>query len=411
MKGLTQFFHTKMLDILHALKQPLTIKRYMLAISCLTLIVAAILIGVAVLRQQSEGAYVRHDAAIATAHSVPDFRAYYEHSANPAQNRPDLYEKLRSGSDDVTILVLGDTIGASAGVTNVQDTWHYQLTSALSSIYSATSSIHTLATGSDTVMDGLVDYHLTPTADAYDLVILSYDYPNQEQLSYAQFARAYEQLIHTIRKDKQYPEFYLLVGHQVHDETYLQIIARLAEYYHLEVVNMNEAFADSELTIDTLTSNGGLPNAVGYLVYRGAILRTIEEQLQQQKTVYRNDKLPLQQLDGEPVLLNDFTASDGFQHTNNIHWSDQAEESLSLQMNNELLGIMAYHTYESGIVDVYLDDHRVASIDLYGPNRISIHWISHPAASSAKEITLRVTGKKSSKSVGTKVGIIGVVAN
>lgn len=210
-----------------------------------------------------------------------------EASEEAAEEESDLsfYEKLAAG-EDVSILILGDEIGASESVSESEG-WSAQLVEYLEETYLESSGSEIAVTNlSEEGADSADGYDLvTEHEGSYDLVILcygSYDDDDEIALNYEMLLRAviqkYDCSVLSILESSHINEMLEIYDHYS-TSTYtdkMDTIISLCEHYGVQLADTVYAFYKSPSSYNSLASQS-VPNEKGYALYYETIRDLIDE--------------------------------------------------------------------------------------------------------------------------------------
>lgn len=329
-----------------------------------------------------------------------------------------LNEKISYGLP-IDVLVVGGPVAMGRGVGSYEQTWLYQLEKQFEQEYQLDSRFHVAATGSGYIRDSLVNYSMADLRYTYDLVIMGFGQSEQHTTPPQQFTQFYEQWIRTIMLEKNNPQIVMLREHDLTNAEYEASMYRLAEYYHLSVVDIRSVFANANIRDLTIPIEGeSYPNKEGQRLFADAVFESIKQQMDGHSIIDTNNTLPppLHDINPNPRLVTNLSnRSAGFTPAfhSRMHYAHDANEYLEYYTEGTMLGVMVLHTYDGGIADIYIDGVLAAQIDCYGKEGIITHWIDTGSDTEPARRTVKIVaaGRKSEDSLGTKVSILGVVSN
>ncbi|MGN1014002.1 MAG: SGNH/GDSL hydrolase family protein [Butyricicoccus sp.] len=200
-----------------------------------------------------------------------------------------LYTKLSKGNA-VKIAVIGDTFGASVGATPGEE-WYVKLKEKLQETYQSEVTVDNYSVAVTTAYQGYCTVKQNEW-DSYDMVLVCFGSMDQNgELSY--FQRDYESIIRGLRAKNDTMVIMPMISTYVNDSNFSGTVRDIADQYQLDCLNMNNAFVDSGMDEEELTTDGTYPNDTGYQLYADAVVKKIEENIQNNAEIY-NGKVSAQ---------------------------------------------------------------------------------------------------------------------
>lgn len=274
------------------------------------------------------------------------------HSASPAQPDQNVYEKLKEGKD-VRLLVIGDSIGASSGVSSDEYRWFNGLTATLSKEYGSEFNISKVTTGGATVFGGWTDYHNKLNKDSKpDFVFICFGQNDQGVIEISEFGKIYENLIRSINADFNSPEIIAIIESSITNEQYPETIRKIADYYRLTVADTREMFKESGYTYNELTKDGVHPNDLGYQIYSEGILSLINNNLSYGKETVKKSDLEILYPDGAKY------------HTSYYRSLNTTKDQLTGTFEGNVFGLDVNRTPTSGSIRILIDGVEVGEVNL-----------------------------------------------
>lgn len=178
------------------------------------------------------------------------------------------FQKLADGLD-VSILIIGDSIGAGAGVETANGKWYALLQEELWKQYHVRAELTNISLGGNTSYAGYARAAALDDQAEYDLAIICYG----QNDAIEDFSFNYELIIRTIKR--KYPNCSILSILESSQREYtpkMQIIQQLADYYGYPTVDTITPFSKD---YDALTSDGVHPNDAGQRIYFEEVFRVI----------------------------------------------------------------------------------------------------------------------------------------
>ena len=231
------------------------------------------------LEQNNSSTFVDKTEVIDTGEDTEDTPSETKKKKKETQT---LYTKLSKGKA-VKIAVIGDTFGASVGATPGME-WDVKLKEALEGTYKSEVTVDNFSVAVTTAYQGYCTVKQNDW-DSYDLVLVCFGSMDQNgELSY--FQRDYECIIRGLRAKNDGMVIMPMISTYVNDSNYSGTVRDIADQYHLDCLNMNNAFVDSGMEEEELTTDGTYPNDTGYQLYADSVANQIAENIQNNAEIY-----------------------------------------------------------------------------------------------------------------------------
>lgn len=199
-----------------------------------------------------------------------------------------VYRKLARGQE-VSILIVGDSIGASAGATPGHS-WERLLTDWIYEEYAVRCNVTNVSLGGTGSYAGYVQVMNLDDEQDYDLAIICYGHNDSPD----HLSESYEAIIRAVREKYRYCDMICVL--QSSQRTYTDIIKeiqRLAEHYAIPQADTIAAFDNSGHAYEELCADGVHPNDLGYSLYFQEVSRIIKERTEAYEAFAREDVAPL----------------------------------------------------------------------------------------------------------------------
>lgn len=269
-----------------------------------------------------------------------------------AENRHDVddfYKKLNDGMD-VNVLVVGDSIGAGSGATDLSKNWISLLTNALQEKYEVNCKITNISMGGNTSYAGYVRTMVLKDNVNYDLAIICYGQNDREE----DFSLYYESIIRAIQhKYKKCEIISVLESSQRNYTTKIQEIQQLCSYYYIPTADTISAFNNSGIGYENLTKDGIHPSDEGQEIYSETIKNVISNKLKNNIRIKRN----LNPYNKDVVKFESckYIGVDELKKVN--------ETTFEIQLKN-ITGVLGIdYSFESGdnVANIYIDNQLSAA--------------------------------------------------
>lgn len=253
------------------------------------------------------------------------------------------YQKLSDGFD-VNVVIIGDSIGAGAGIQTEGKQWFAQLQTYLQTTYKDSVSITNVSMGGNSSYAGYVRTMNLNDDENYDLAIICYG----QNDSIEGFSTNYESIIRAVRS--KYPNCSIISVLESSQKEYTEkmtTIQSICEHYDIPVADTISAFNDSEKSYEELSNDGVHPNDNGQQIYFETIKTVIDDNV-------TNSAGKMNDVD---VINMDVHKFDNFK------WYDASSDfervdDTTFVLNTSASGILGIdYTYETGEnkADIYVD--------------------------------------------------------
>lgn len=256
------------------------------------------------------------------------------------------YQKLKDGLD-VSILVIGDSIGAGSGATSEENCWYYLLKQNLQKEYDIKVTVTNVSMGGNTSYAGYVRTMILDDDIDYDLAILCYGQNDATE----NFSFYYESIIRTVKNKYDGCALISILESSQREYTKKMLdIQHLAKHYNIPVADTIVPFTDK---YDNLVKDNVHPNDEGQKIYfervKTIIDNNVELYLAKDKGIYKSINDGVEKLDTcRYIGKNEFEVVD--------------DKTLEIDIN--ISGMMGIdYTYESGDnkCTIYIDDEEYAA--------------------------------------------------
>ena len=268
-------------------------------------------------------------------------REQYESNLEKQMKEYSFYQKLKQGLD-VNILIVGDSIGAGAGVETQGNAWYDQLSSYLRTTYDGRVTFTNISMGGNTSYAGYVRVAKLDDDINYDLAILCYG----QNDNIDDFSLQYEALIRIIMNKYQNCSIISILESSQREYTEKMIaIQNLAKHYNIELADTIESFS---IFYDDLSNDGIHPNDKGQDVYFNVLKNVIIENVKNETCkIFNADIVNKQVVKFENYKIYDVN-NDDF-----IKISDR-EYALKTSISG-IMGIDYTYTQGDNNANIYID--------------------------------------------------------
>ena len=206
------------------------------------------------------------------------------------------FQKLAC-AQDVSMLIVGDSIGAQQ--------WPVNVASWMEKNYNVKCTLKNISLGGNVSYSGFTSLYRLDDACPYDIVIICYG-QNDPDL---EFAADYEALLRLVlERYNNCSAISVLESSQREYTAKMQAIQQIASYYSVPVADTIQAFDKSGLSYESLSGDGVHPNEAGQDIYAQLIEQVIADSVAEEAS--RRSALLFAALsDGEAVDFSQYDSS------------------------------------------------------------------------------------------------------
>lgn len=256
----------------------------------------------------------------------------------------DFYQKLSDGID-VNILILGDTLGTGAGVSDTDQNWDQLLDQAIEEKYGVNCNITNLSMNGDSYT-GYVQMNTLKDGVDYDLAILCYGQTD----TFEDFSLYYESVIRSIRNMYGNCEIIAVLESSQREYTdKIRAIVELTDHYDIPTSDMIYAYNNSGYTFEELNAKEIYPSDIGCEVYRDTLMDTIAEEIEKQRDYNSTEIEPLNQSVTEFDFCEYYPTGE-FERKDSVSFELEVETPVS-----GIMGIDLISKGNSNFIEIYID--------------------------------------------------------
>jgi len=322
------------------------------------------------------------------------------------------YQKLKEGRP-VSILIIGDDIGASSGST-AGNGWIDQLTNKLYATYKSTVTVTKITHGGANIVRSWIEYNSmiennkqSGVSSNFDCVFIcdGKNYQSIDELK--QFHMFYENLIVRLIKNDPKSEIFPMIESSIKtDNGFTVDIKNISDHYELDLIDTRTAFNQSGKNYSDLSKDGVHPNDAGYTLYAEQMYNVISGNVSKNKSVSYENKPTFfsdsPQLDNANLIKTPDTIT-GYQQKDNVFTSNQKGDSLTYITSGNIVYVYYNTNTNGGQFQIFVDDQYYGEINTKSTANVSTPYL----------ISGSLTGKHTIKLVTKQgsVNIIGIVTN
>ncbi|MGN0707572.1 MAG: SGNH/GDSL hydrolase family protein [Faecalibacterium sp.] len=201
-------------------------------------------------------------------------------SSTSSDSKLSFSDKIEKGYS-INMLVCGDSLG---GATENND-WCMLLADNLKTKYSSDVNVTNVSMGGTNVFGGYTRINALPAENTFDLIIFCY---GQNDTDDSEFSTKYEAMLQAAIT--KYPDAQLICILESSQKDYtnkIKQIIEVCEYYGIPYADMIEAFGESGMEYDDLSSDGIHPNEKGCEIYANKIVEVIQSEVLNKKQLTR----------------------------------------------------------------------------------------------------------------------------
>ena len=167
-------------------------------------------------------------------------------------------------AETVRVLIIGDSISAGAGASDVDKKWYKFLVPYFRETYNIKLDIKNISEGGSTSYLGYCRFMQEEKPEEYDIVIICYGENDFERDIDVQ----YENLLRNVMARCTNAKIYSILESSQQDYTpKIKTIQKLCDYYGITTIDTIQAFKESGYEYSELTDDGIHPNDLGHKVY------------------------------------------------------------------------------------------------------------------------------------------------
>jgi len=322
------------------------------------------------------------------------------------------YQKLKEGRP-VSILIIGDDIGASSGST-AGNGWIDQLTNKLYATYKSTVTVTKITHGGANIVRSWIEYNSmiennkqSGVSSNFDCVFIcdGKNYQSIDELK--QFHMFYENLIVRLIKNDPKSEIFPMIESSIKtDNGFTVDIKNISDHYELDLIDTRTAFNQSGKNYSDLSKDGVHPNDAEYTLYAEQMYNVISGNVSKNKSVSYENKPTFfsdsPQLDNANLIKTPDTIT-GYQQKDNVFTSNQKGDSLTYITSGNIVYVYYNTNTNGGQFQIFVDDQYYGEINTKSTANVSTPYL----------ISGSLTGKHTIKLVTKQgsVNIIGIVTN
>ncbi|WP_079509449.1 SGNH/GDSL hydrolase family protein [Mesobacillus jeotgali] len=277
-----------------------------------------------------------------------------------------VYEKIANGSS-INYLVIGDSIGRSAGAERKDLRWYSQLEVLLKDFSGSRARRNMVVQSGATAFEGLYKLQRAPKFRDIDLIFIVFGENDRKYMNPEEFTFFYEKLIRKAKERYPGSEIITIIENPLKQEQYADAIKRVSFHYGAKPLDMRIPFKESGLLTEQLTTDMVHPNGKGYQLYAFSILELIKNNIHEKPEIA---KLAAPLTGNQAFSLSEkknFTARTGFLTENGINISKRSGDYLEYEFDGSILGVTAIRSQFGGMMKVYIDGEYVRTVSTWWP--------------------------------------------
>ena len=319
---------------------------------------------------------------------IADLQQKVEQLSEPAVG---VYRKLARGQE-VSILIVGDSIGASAGA-SPGHSWERLLTDWIYEEYAVRANVTNVSLGGTGSYAGYVQVMNLDDGVDYDLAIVCYGHNDSPEY----LSESYEAIIRALRAKYIYCDLICVL--QSSQRTYTDIINKireLSDHYGIPQADTIAAFENSGHAYEELSTDGIHPNDLGYSLYFEEISRLIREGTDAFREYIREDIAPLN------PDMDEYERYYYVPYDQAVRSADGLSSQITFYAPLSGKPGLDYDRSGEGEVKIYIDDVPLCDEELGWDDFGTAHFIStlgHEPVSIEHSVRLEFTNAESSSKI------------
>ncbi|WP_409288777.1 GDSL-type esterase/lipase family protein [Peribacillus sp. SCS-37] len=306
-----------------------------------------------------------------------------------------IYEKMER-EEPLHYLVIGDSIGRGSGAETYSRRWFKQLEKEVYKKHGSKMTGSFLVQSGATSLEGLYKLQYQKVQGPIDLAFIVFGENDRKYMNADSFGRLYESVIRKVKVQYPSAEIVTITESCLEFPDFARRIDDLSKHYQTAHIDMRPVFSNSGYRESELTADGVHPTGQGYRLYAEAINQALNANLKMKKQPARS-AAPLYP-DSDLILAsstNEMTQK-GFFFSNGYYTGAKKGSVLETSFTGTLLGVKMLRSPDGGIVDVYIDGKRSASLSTWWPfKRERIIYIADHLSPGRHTVSFKATGQKS----------------
>ncbi|WP_409298239.1 GDSL-type esterase/lipase family protein [Peribacillus sp. SCS-26] len=311
------------------------------------------------------------------------------------EDKLSIYEKMER-QEPVHYLVIGDSIGRGSGAETYSRRWFKQLEKKVYEEHGSEMTGSYLVQSGATSLEGLYKLQYQKVQGPIDLAFIVFGENDRKYMSADSFGRLYESVIRKVKVLYPYAEIVTITESCLEFPEFARKIDNLSKHYQTAHIDMRPVFSNSGYRESELTADGVHPTGKGYRLYAEAINQALNANLIMKKLPARS-AAPLYP-DSDLILASSTSEmkQKGFYFSNGYYTGAEKGSTLETSFTGTLLGVKMLRSPDGGIVDVYIDGKRTASLSTWWPfKRDRIIYIADHLSPGRHTVSFKATGEKS----------------
>lgn len=277
-----------------------------------------------------------------------------------------VYEKIAAGSS-FNYLIIGDSIGRSAGAENKDLRWYSQLEVLLKDFSGVRARRNMVVQSGATSFEGIYKLQMSPKFRDIDLIFIVFGENDRKYMDPEQFTFFYEKLIRNAKERYPRSEIITIIESPLKQDRYADAINRVSAHYGAKPLDMRIPFEQSGMLTEQLTTDTIHPNGKGYLLYASSILELIKNNISLDAEIASLPKPLTRDQTLQLYEKGHLSASKGFLNENGINISKRPGGYLEYEFEGSILGVKAIRSQNGGMLKAYIDGEYIRTISTWWP--------------------------------------------
>ena len=306
-------------------------------------------------------------------------------------------DKLKDG-DQISYLVIGDSIGRGSGAETPQLTWFAQLEKKVEEKFGSKMNGQYIVQSGATSFEGIYKLQQTKVSTDTDLVFIVFGENDRKYMLNEDFAELYENLIRQSKIRAPYAKLITIIESSLPNDGFAQTIKEVSGYYGAMSVDMRTVFKNSSLPVEELTKDLIHPNGKGYHLYANEIFNNLTK-LNQTKEMQTLPQTNWMQTDFKLRANKQYQQNLGFHKVGTYFESNTESHKLVYQFNGSTIGAILLRGPDGGLADIYIDNQFHSTISTWWPfQRERYIYLANNLSEGTHELSIVPTGSYSTNS-------------
>jgi lysophospholipase L1-like esterase len=278
-----------------------------------------------------------------------------------------VYEKL-ARSDDISYMIIGDSIGRGSGAEKKELTWFAQLEELLKEKFHNGYKRVSIVQSGATAFEGIYKLQHAEHHGRIDLIFIVFGENDRKYMKEQDFSYFYEMLVRKAKLNYPGSEIITITESPLDNELFINEIERISSHYHAKNINMRTVFERSGLEDEQLTKDLVHPNGLGYKLYAEELFAAISSYTETNSAI-ASIEAPIHEAADLSMDRKSYARSmeGSFRYHSGYLKSTEKGSFLEYDFTGTFVGVNVLRSEEGGMLDVFIDGQHSATISTWWP--------------------------------------------